>query len=249
MRDLVHHGEVDINYIVKAATNPSDVLAVSFPAFPPRRYATSKAASSIGYKYLMTISAFNVNALYIKADDTDNDRSFLTCVNRDFKIERSVVELINRIREETGSKRVIAVGSSMGGYCSLYYGLKYGYDVISGAPSYTWGGSSNILYTAGGTSKEDRDFANNLLPDVIRNAGREGYDKSVFISWGKGERLWKSAEHGPKLIADLDAAGIKYTHRLYDYQDHNTLHALFPNILGMRLAVCLGLKEDDAGGG
>jgi pimeloyl-ACP methyl ester carboxylesterase len=118
MRDLVHHGEVDMNYIVKPATNPSDVLVVSFPGAGGREFA----ASEIGYTYMMTIGAFNVNALYLKTGGSDHNKSRLTCINRDFSIERSVVELIGKVREETGSKRVIAIGSSMGGYCSLYYG-------------------------------------------------------------------------------------------------------------------------------
>jgi hypothetical protein len=77
MHDLVYSGDAELNYIVKKATNPSDTLVISFPGQGNADFA----ASQLGYTYMMTIGAFNVNALYLKAVDKDNVKSRLTCVN------------------------------------------------------------------------------------------------------------------------------------------------------------------------
>jgi dienelactone hydrolase len=62
--------------------------------------------------------------------------SFMTCVNRDFKIERTIADLINKTKQGTGAIKIITVGSSLGGRCALYYGLKYDCDIIAGVPWY-----------------------------------------------------------------------------------------------------------------
>lgn len=60
------------------------------------------------------------------------------------KFEEAVVvrELIDRVREQTGAKRLIFCGSSKGGYTALNFGLDYpGSYMVVGGPQYFLGQS------------------------------------------------------------------------------------------------------------
>jgi hypothetical protein len=244
MRDFIHQGEISIRYILRKAAAPSDILVVTFPGAHGWR---ENAMPHLGYAYLNAIASFNVNGLFLKGgiEEEASTLGRMVCVNRDFKVERTVVELINRAKEETGSTRVIAIGSSMGGWCSAYYGLKYGYDVISGSPAYEFKSDQSVEFVAGGTSEEDYGFCNSLMPNVIKNAGADGYDKFFFISWGEGEGNWVRKEHGPQFLAALDEASIKYKHKLHSFSSHWAVHWLFPDVLTRQLSAALGLPVSE----
>jgi len=240
MKGKTYQGEVEIDYIFKPALNTSEVLVVSFPGIHGGEFA----ASQLGYNYLMTIGSFNVNALYI-SNTSKYAKSRLTCINRDFKIERTVKALINQCAKDSDSVRIIVVGSSMGGFCALYYGLKYNWDIIAGALPYSLKEPlEDLMYACGGTGEEDKKWFNEQVYDVVREAGKHGYNKKIFLSWGEGESNWKSLEHGQKLIKDLNEAGIEYTYKLYPYSDHRTVHWLFPNVLKAQLGYYLGLTSE-----
>ncbi|MCL1797157.1 MAG: heparinase II/III-family protein [Eggerthellaceae bacterium] len=240
MRDSVHQGEINLRYILRKATVASDVLVVAFPGAGGWH---ENALPHLGYSYLNAVASFNVNGLFLKGGTEEEASSLgrMVCVSRDFKVERTVIELINKAKEETGSTRVIAIGSSMGGWCSAYYGLKYDYDVISGSPAYAFKTKEGVKFTAGGTSKEDYEFCNSLLSDVIKKAGIDGYNKHFFISWGEGEGNWVRKEHGPQFLAALNDAKIPYTHKLFNFSSHWAIHWLFPDILKQQLSSALGL--------
>jgi hypothetical protein len=246
MRDLTHHGKVDINYVLHRPNVPSDVLVVSFPG-----RGGAFAASQLGYTYIMTVGTLNVNALFLRSDNNAEhgenaySRSFMTCINRDFKIERSVVDLIRQTCDELNCTRVVSVGSSMGGFCSLYYGLKYDWEIISGAPPYSLKTLASAEYMAGGTNSEDEAWCDLLLPVIIKDAGARGFNKHLFVMWGKGENNYTAKEHAPRLLKDLKKAGIAYTLKLEEYDGYSAIHHLFPNILKHQLAVVLGLASAD----
>jgi len=238
MRTETFHGEVDLTYIIHKSTNISDVLVVSFPG------ADGGFRGETEWGYIQTINKFDCNALFLKLDN-DNigyKKSRMTCINRDFIVERSVIALIEMAKEKTGSSRIIAIGSSMGGWCSLYYGLKYGYDIIAGSMPYK-NVSLDVMYTAGNNTHEDVVWANNLLTNVIKNAGKN-YSGSLYLAYGKGEPNWTTPDGGPLLLKDLDDAGIKYKHSLLNFSDHRAVYLLFPEILESRLKIYLGLAED-----
>jgi hypothetical protein len=241
MKTLLYQGEVAIPYFLKKASNPSDALVVSFPG--------AGGSENDNPNYIFSISQFNVNALYImphgEGSEIISKRPFI-CVNRDFKIERSMVALINKIKEETGSRRIIAVGSSAGGVHAWYYGLKYNWDVIAGAPRYILKSSEDVRYMAGSNRLIDRDWVNTIFYDAVKLAKERGFDKSFFVSWGEGEYNWLSSNHGQRFVKDLEEAGVTFTYKLYPYSSHHTVHYQFPHILIERLALILGLATDDA---
>lgn len=237
MRSEIFHGEVDIEYILRKPTNSSNVLVLSFPG------AAGGMPGSWGY--LQTINKLECNALFIKYDlNTGFGNSRLTCKNRDFIIERTIMEIVRKVKEETNSSHIIATGSSMGGWCALYYGLKYGYDVVSGSPPYLETEKEAILYAAGDVTSEDKRWLNSLLPNVIKEAGEKGYNGRVFLSWGNGERHWINQDEGPKMLKDLDSAGIKYKCQFLDFHEHMTVHTVFPGILENKIKILIGLEEE-----
>ena len=85
----------------------------------------------------MTVQQFHVNALFIKSN-IEYSASRLTFRNGKPVIEKSVKALIDRCAEDCNAQRIIVAGSSMGGFCALYYGLKYNWDIIAGAPPYSY---------------------------------------------------------------------------------------------------------------
>lgn len=241
MKKLIFNGEdnINIHYIFQKTQTHSDILVVSFPG----------AAGDIPggeWGYLMTIMPFKVNALFIESDTTLN-QSWLTYVNGKPVIENAVKALIDMCAAEVNAVRIIATGSSMGGFCSLYYGLKYGYDIIAGSLPYTLTDASKIMYAVGGAGKAETDWFNKKVCDAISEAGKRGFDKKIFISYGEGEPNWLSVNQGKKLVKDLENANIKFTLKLYPYSDHATVYRMFPSVLKARIGYYLGLNDEPQG--
>jgi hypothetical protein len=244
LRDSVYKGEVKINYILKKPNVPSDVLVVAFPAGLVETFT----ASSFGYTYIFAISSLKVNGLFLKMKD-ELQSGWMTVSNRDFAIERTIVKLIRRCKRQTGAKRVIVVGSSFGGHAAVYYGLKYGWEIIAGGIPYKTQKKYEVRNAAGKYSKEDKIWLNGLLPRVIRRAGRKGYDKRIFLSWGIGENLNIDKNQGPLMRKHLDQAGIKYDLKYYNYVKHGQAFRTFPSVVKYQLSKFLGIdvpEEDES---
>lgn len=238
MKSLVFNGEngISLNYIFQKPQNSSDVLVVSFPGL-------GGTIPGGDWGYLMTIIPFGVNALFIKSDRALN-QSWLTYKDGKPLIENTIKALIDKCAAESNVSRIITTGSSMGGFCAIYYGLKYGYDIIAGSPPYTITEPSMIMFATGGIGESEERRINEQLHSAVRNAGEQGFDKKLFISWGNGEANWLSANQGQQLITDLENAKIKFAYKLYPYSDHYTVYQLFPNILKERLGYYLGLNDE-----
>ena len=234
-------GDVDIEYIFLRSQGFSNVLVVSFPG----------AGGDIAggeWGYIVTLNKFNVNTLFIKSKSEQNI-SRLTYRDGEPVFEETIKELVDKCYIECGANRIIAIGSSMGGFCSLYYGLQYNWDIISGTPPYSFEYRSQARFALGGDGENELIALNKKVYSVISNAGKKGFNKKIFISWGEGESHWKDPLQGPKLIKDLDEAGIDYTYKLYPYSSHYSVHTLFPEILKVYLNYFLGLSDKPNNGG
>lgn len=221
------HGVVDLDYILRKATAPSDVLVISFPGAGGDRFK----ATALGLGYMMTIGQFNVNALYIKNTDGKYSNSAFIGTKGDFSTENALTDLVRLACSETGAVRCIAVGSSMGGNSALYYGLKYNWDIVAGG-------------ARAGTDLWTGRLIRKLIPDAKAN----GFNRSVYMCWGRGEPMWVDAEQAPSLVALFDAAGIPYEMELFDYSAHVSISRVFPAILKKRLGTLLGIEIADERG-
>ena len=245
MKTEVFHGEnnIDIEYVLKKSKAPSENLVVSFPAPAGRVHGGE-------WGYLFALQQLkNINILFPRST-AENGLSRMTYHNGEPVIENAVVALINYCANETQSTRIICVGSSMGAYSALYFGLKYNWDIISQSSPYTFKNLSKrkerILYAAGNLDPESESWLDGLLSSVVKIAGERGYNKRFYISWGKGEFLWRSSYEGKQMIKDLDAAGIKYDFSLLPFSDHQTVGLIFPNVLKIQLSKFLGIGDESS---
>lgn len=245
MRDSVYKGEVDIHYITLIPAKQSDTLIVAFPG----RNSAFFNIEHVKWGYLNTIQTLGYNALFIRSGDDEgfSDHSRGTCHNRDFACEKAVVSLIEDIRIKTNSKEIVCCGTSMGGWTSMYYGLKYNWHILAGAPPYYFDRIDDITYTAGGASADDKEWANSLLPNVIKEAGNRKHNKYILLSWGTGEGNWRDQKIGPAICNDLDKSRIKYNLKLFDYTSHRSCLIYFQKLLKNYIKVALGsISEEES---
>ncbi|MDG4658485.1 hypothetical protein P6P90_16460 [Ectobacillus antri] len=90
------------------------------------------------YNYIRTIKSMNCNKLFILDDFGYDSRGlFYLGENNKFEVATAVKELISQIANKYNINQRIYVGSSKGGYASLYFGLDdNGSVIIAGAPQY-----------------------------------------------------------------------------------------------------------------
>ena len=214
---------LEIEYIFSQAKIDSQVMVVSFPGLG--------VLPGGEWGYIVTLRQLNANCLFIRANK-DYRLSKFTYINREPKIEEAVLELVGKYKHEYRIERIIATGSSMGGFCSAYYGLKYNWDIIAGSPNYLFETDDHsIAYAAGESSKEALHWLNEKISDVFQNAGVRGFNKKIFLSWGEGEENWTRDVVGPQLLRHLETAGIKCRVELFPFANHGTIHEFFPEIL------------------
>lgn len=128
------------------------------------------------YNYVRTLKEVPCNKLFL-LDDFASDHRGSFYLGSNMKFEEAVVvrELIDRVREQTGAKRLIFCGSSKGGYTALNFGLDYpGSYMVVGGPQYFLGQSlldtgniEALKHIAGQVCKEKVEFLNEYLPKKV----------------------------------------------------------------------------------
>jgi hypothetical protein len=219
MRHSTFKGEVEIDYVLRKSTSASEVLVISFPGAGGDRFR----ADSLGLGYMMTIGQFNVNALYIKSSREDFVRALFVGFKDDHSIERTLLELVKFSLKETGANRCVCIGSSLGGNTALYYGLKYNWDIISG------GARAPKSWYVGG-----------LIHELISKAQENGFDKSVYMCWGRGEPMWRNQSEAPSLVKKFEENNVNKKVELFQYSVHANISKVFPSIIGRELNILLG---------
>lgn len=221
--------DVEIEYYFYKAKVHSNVLVVSFPA--PGGNMQGGA-----WGYMLTLRKFgDVNILF-PMSNIEYSKSRLTYRNGKPELEDAVMGLVQQCVQEANCDYIVALGSSMGGWCSLYYGLKYNWNVIAGSPAYTFYRNKKCaLYAFGSESEENVRRMDSLLLKEIKKAGELGYKNKIYIAYGEGEGLWKDVAHGPSMFKALRDAGIEFSYDLYPFSDHNTIGQIFPQILSVYL--------------
>lgn len=229
------HGERVVKYVLHEAKYNKKDLIIIFSAFP-------KIDKPPAYNFINVLKDTDANKLYI-LDDFGGRASYYLCQNKDFAIERSVIELIRKVKKDLNIINTIAVGSSKGGYASLYYGIKYGFNhIIAASPQFFVGNylndqsnSSDVTkFMVGGSSEEDKKFLNQLLPEVIFYSQ---FKPNIYIHLGKGE--YHYTEHVLPMTKLLDYKGVDLEVDLGDYNHHNDVAIHFPSILIEKLNALL----------
>lgn len=215
--EKTHGKDKIIKYIFCEGKN-SNKLIVTFPGFV-------KSHQPPQYNYIRTLKNCNCNRLFI-LDDYGPRGSYLIGEARDNSIEESVISLIKDVCEKYQVKKenVITNGTSKGGYCALYYGIKYnlGY-VIAGAPQTKLGDYLSYFpeiadYISGGHETEDIIYLNSLLYNMVQD---QAEFPEIYVQVGKGDHHYKN--HILPFFKELDKKEANYTLELRNYSTHSLI--------------------------
>jgi len=232
--EKIFKGEVDVKYVLFPAYKDSDLLTITFAGFhaegdPPK------------YNYMRTLEEFDCHQLFI-LDDFGARGSYYLCVERDFKIERSIKKLIDDICEKFKIKKMISLGSSKGGSAAIYYGLKYNFEaIIAGAPQFHIGSylkkvksANNVLeFMAGNQDEESVEYIDNIMNNVIESK-KECLSK-VIICVGENDPHYQS--HSAPLIAALEKNNIPFILDFLNYSGHSAIGKFFPDSIKKNLVL------------
>lgn len=232
--EKIFNGTWPIKYLFQQATTDCKFLIIVFSGFPSEGKPPC-------YNYIKTLKNINCNKLFILDDFNYTHSSGATYYlgyNRDFSVEMSTIALITKIANEHDipHKNIIAVGTSKGGFASLYFGLKYsfGYVISGGAQtllgSYLlWKGSTAkevAAFIAGGIDEECKTFLNKILFDVIEEAKNPPF---LYIHVGRGDHHYQG--HVLPLTECLKTCNIPYELDIAEYDGHAQLVNYFPKYL------------------
>lgn len=201
------------------------------------------------YNYVRSLKDVNASRLYIKDEygsDIDTKSSYYLGENKTYNISNKVICFIEETRLSLGveKRNVICIGSSKGGYASLYFAHKgkYGH-AIAGGPQVLLGDylasgrldvdkPKSILrpifkYLAGEINEENVKWLNKVLLDTVRNSG---HDPNVFVHVGKGEPHYNN--HVMPFVELSKEIGLNNVElNTQDYDRHNELVKHFPKLL------------------
>ena len=189
------------------------------------------------YNYVRTLKAVSCNKLFLLDDFAPDHRgSFYLGSNMKFQEAVAVRELIERVREQTGAKRLIFCGSSKGGYTALNFGLDYpGSYMVVGGPQYFLGQSlldtGNLValkYIVGQVCKERVEFLNRYLPQKITE-NTNVPSQRIYLHYSDSEHTYE--EHIRYLCRDLTEKGYHYSEDVAHYKEHGEISLYFPEFL------------------
>ena len=201
-------------------------LVVVFSAFsePPARY-----------NYIGTLKNLRENKLFILDDwgRIDYPGVYYLGWNGDYILKEEVIDFIKSITMRIGSDcRLTMLGSSKGGWCALYYGLRMGADtIIAGAPQYYLGNYLDCDFhketfdiMMGDDKLKNKDILNNLLPNVIRSCRNR---INVFLHYSECEHTYYN--HIKDLCDDLsENDSINLYTDIQHYNSHGEVGCFFP---------------------
>lgn len=224
-RKIVMNGH-KIHYIFGKADN-SNVLIVCFSAFSDDKPR---------YNYMRTLLGIKANKLFIldELGRKDYPGTYYLGEQGDFSYKESVIELIRKIAVKChAGNNIITVGSSKGGWCSLYYGLRLkAKTIIAGAPQYYLGNYLDCdfhheTFRVMCKTKKDKECLNNLLPDLIRT-----YESHINILLNYSNREHTYFEHIQYLEEDiLKNKNISYSAKVDSYENHSDIAQNFSGFI------------------
>ena len=194
--------------------NHSDTIVIVFPGFP--------LGEKPLYNYYRILKKVPCDKLFL-LDDFGYRGSYFLFENGK-KLEELVLGLLqNKINKR--HKRIITAGSSKGGTCAIYYGLKIcANDIYAGACQYYIGSYLNtdahrrifqgmMGITAG---VEQENILDAVMPDCL--AESSGKHSHIHLLYSTNENTYD--EHIIPLIRDLNKHHLHHSDIILDFSDH-----------------------------
>ena len=200
----------------------SDTLLICFAAFPPKNFPV--------YNNVRGFKDLPVDRLYI-ADTFGFRASYYLYENGADTPQRMTEALINHIVAEGGYKHIYTAGTSKGGTCAIYYGLKYNAEhIFSGACQYNLGTYLSapvhipiLKAMMNSTDQQVIDHLNSIMPyqlEMYRNS-----QSLIHLIYSTVENTYLN--HTIDLITKLDVCGIKHVDTVLDFTNHNHIGKYF----------------------
>lgn len=223
---VFNNGECELKYLFLKNKN-SNKLMIIFSGFPP----TGKPPV---YNYVLKFKDIDCNKLYILDDSGSDSRgSYYLGMKNNFFIDRAVTQLVDKVRVDNGIKKedILTIGTSKGGFASLYFSLKNGYGAaIAGEPQILLGNylkvphHKNILsYIMGDINQENIKYLNGLIINLIDKSTNH---PRLYLHCGNDSDHHKY--HLKALLTELDDKKVKYDLDLGNYQEHGGVGKHFP---------------------
>lgn len=188
------------------------------------------------YNYMRTVENYNVNKLFILDDfGFDGRGAYYLGKNKDFKIAEDVASLIDKICIEADVKKEIYIGSSKGGYGTLYFGLPRSNSyIIAGAPQYKLGnylnlpGHKEILeYIMGDTSEESIKYLNEVMEKKLESSIEN--NNKIYLHYSNKEETYESDLKA--VVEKLKELKFNCDFNVESYESHAELTKFFPKYI------------------
>lgn len=199
----------------------SDTLIVVFSGF----------ADKPVYNYIRTLNNVKADKMFI-LDDFGYKGSYYWYENgHDYPMTLANSLIMCKLIRG-GYKRLITLGSSKGGTCAIYFGLKFGAsDIFSGACQYRVGTYLNaddrvpVFLAMMGTDAGEKEQAilDAKMPELINSCGNS--TSIVHLLYSKEEHTYH--DDIQYLIKDLDANKIKHIDKVEHFTDHGEVGKYF----------------------
>lgn len=231
-----------VHYLYRRGT--SDALIVVFSAYAPGLRPT--------YNYVRTLwGKTGAHLLFVKDDfvDLPSGGGYYVGKGGDGHGLHAVCSLITRIREASGAKRVVGVGSSKGGTAALIFGMKLGFDaLIIGAPQYYIGAymqehkPDSLALLTGKAAPDAQDLAwlDDIAPRAVQECAAPG--PVIHLHYSDQEHTYQ--EHIADLLRDLKAKGLRVVEDVADYARHTDVSLYFQPYLLRTLPTLLDGRSD-----
>lgn len=220
-----------LKYILEKNDNSQDLIIV-FSGMP-------RPGIKARYNYMRTLKNIRVNKLFILDDfGYDGRGAYYLGKDRDFKIERAVLELIDKIKRDLLITRTIYCGSSKGGWAAMYFGMREKQStIIAGGLQYRLGHRLTVVeilrtntmpYIMGENyTPEDVEYLNDLLKNIIIE--NRGNNNKIYLHYSDSESTYD--RYMKYLLEDLNMLNIPYQEDIEHYKSHNEIAFYFPPYL------------------
>ena len=237
-----HEGNT-IKYMLDKVKDSNDLIVV-FSGIP-------RPGIKARYNNNRTLQNVKANRLFILDDlGYDGRGGYYLGKDKDFFMERAVLDLIKKIKEDMGIKKTVYCGSSKGGWAAFYFGIEdSGSDVIAGTLQYKMGNfvtrneriRENLMkYVMGKNyTSDDIEYLNCLLKNKLEKF--KANNCNIHLHYSDSEYTYE--DHMIHLINDLKNAGIEYSADIHHYEKHADLSLYYPRFLLEKVNSVLSEKQ------
>lgn len=200
--------------------NNSDTLLIIFNAFGGKKPK---------YNYVRGLGDIKTTDYLYILDDFGYTGSYLLYEKKDNRVEKMTIALINNILKKKCYKQILTAGSSKGGTCAIYFGLKFNASsIFSGACQYNLGSylhrPNHELIFKGMMGEEagndEAELLNSIMPNQLDKYSKS-YNGKIHIMYSKKDLTYE--RQLIDLIHKLNSNHYQYIEIEKDYVKHEDI--------------------------